>query len=109
MEEHDARSTGWTRFQDLAAFPFAVFVCSRFAIFGVAAWSRSLDPRMHRPTGPVEVSWLTPLCHWDCGWYVSIAERGYAEPQQTNFFPLLPVLMRGLSELTGLSASLCAV
>jgi len=50
------------------------------------------------------------LCQWDCNWYVSVAADGYdAAPHlvtgqwQANwaFFPLYPLLIRGLDALTG--------
>ncbi len=50
------------------------------------------------------------LCQWDCNWYVSIAQHGYdAAPHlvdgwwQANwaFFPLYPLLVRGLDALAG--------
>jgi len=40
-------------------------------------------------------------CRWDAGWYATIAESGYAyDPETTSsvaFFPLFPMLMRGLA------------
>lgn len=53
------------------------------------------------------------LTHWDGGWYLLIAESGYARglppaggPATSNlaFFPLYPVLVRHLAGLTGVSA-----
>ena len=50
------------------------------------------------------------LCQWDCGWYLGIVQHGYdAAPHlvdgwwQANwaFFPLYPLLVRGLDALTG--------
>lgn len=52
----------------------------------------------------------TPLCRWDSGWYVGLADHGYgALPtrvgEETNhaFFPLYPLLMRAVSSLPGVS------
>lgn len=55
--------------------------------------------------------WLSLTCRWDCGWYMAIADHGYstaiaAETRgATNyaFFPIFPLLMRGISYLTGWS------
>src|SRR5262245_3965494 len=48
---------------------------------------------------------LAAWARWDAGWYLSIAERGYwydpQGPSSVAFFPLLPLLMRGLGALTG--------
>lgn len=55
---------------------------------------------------------------WDSEWYLSVASQGYPHgPLQlaersvgnTAFFPLFPVLIRGTSELTGLSPFLAGV
>ncbi|MBL8112975.1 MAG: hypothetical protein JNK60_08835 [Acidobacteria bacterium] len=53
-----------------------------------------------------------PLARWDSGWYAGLAEKGYEAPptevsQQTNhaFFPLYPMLVRGVSALTGLETT----
>ncbi len=51
------------------------------------------------------------FCAWDCYWYTGIADNGYQLPHQIPgvgfatwaFFPLLPLLMAGLSALTGLA------
>ena len=48
---------------------------------------------------------LAAWARWDAGWYLSIAERGYwfdpQGPSSVAFFPLLPLLMKGLGTLTG--------
>lgn len=50
--------------------------------------------------------WLDGWSRWDSGWYVNIAEHGYSNVLQnvylnTAFFPLYPLLIKGLSFLTG--------
>lgn len=60
------------------------------------------------------LAWLRPLVRWDSIWFLSVAEVGYvADPklpvqQNVAFFPLYPLLIRGLS-FTGLPKPLCAV
>jgi membrane-bound metal-dependent hydrolase YbcI (DUF457 family) len=48
---------------------------------------------------------LAALARWDAGWYLSIAERGYwYDPHGASsvaFFPLLPLLIKGLGVFTG--------
>ena len=48
---------------------------------------------------------LAAWARWDAGWYLSIAERGYwfdpHGPSSVAFFPLLPLLMKGLGTVTG--------
>lgn len=41
---------------------------------------------------------------WDSGWYIALADKGYeAQPIASGFFPLYPLLMAALSDLTGWS------
>ena len=93
-----------------AAFPAAVFLFTRAAILAFTSWSLRMDPRLHFD-GPklLEVPSLGGLCRWDCLYYTHIALEGYREPFWTNFFPLFPLLGRGLSLLTGLSVPLSLV
>ena len=48
---------------------------------------------------------LVPWVWWDAVWYLSIAERGYwfdpHGPSNVAFFPLLPLLIKGVALLTG--------
>lgn len=59
---------------------------------------------------PPPESWRWTLCVWDCGWYKSIAERGYdsmPDPRRMdanyNFFPAFSVGAILLMKATGLS------
>ncbi|HZU13406.1 MAG TPA: mannosyltransferase family protein [Chloroflexota bacterium] len=51
--------------------------------------------------------------HWDTGWYITIAEHGYAISGHTGsplaFFPLFPLLIRAIMGATGLTAFLSAI
>ena len=51
------------------------------------------------------------LLAWDAGWYEAIARHGYAAVgvQSVRFFPLFPLMARGLSWATGLGAGLAVV
>lgn len=49
--------------------------------------------------------WLKSFANWDSGWYLSIAKQGYYFIDQTTnavFFPLYPLLIRYLGNLTSL-------
>jgi hypothetical protein len=37
------------------------------------------------------------LDRWDAGWFIRIARRGYDVPQAAAFFPLYPLVVRGLA------------
>lgn len=101
------------------------FALSRLLVFGVAAYAMlTLDPRDPAsgyvppygakpifgdafegwPLEGVFEALFHPLTQWDAGWYIGIAEDGYAPPEgappetqsRTAFFPLFPVLIRVL-------------
>src|ERR671916_793119 len=45
---------------------------------------------------------LAPLARWDSVWYLRIADSGYGDSSaRAAFFPLYPLLVRGLGELGG--------
>src|SRR3954454_11810585 len=68
------------------------------AIFGVHAGNEaSFDrPGLTHPFGGLADTLLSPLARWDSAWYLDIAHSGYAGPSSA-FFPLYPMLVRGLS------------
>lgn len=43
------------------------------------------------------------FARFDAGWYAKIAESGYTDEKTTAFFPLYPMMMKGLSAITGFS------
>src|SRR5262245_30417667 len=82
------------------------------------------EPRREPPVAPdqapppqsahAEPSWIGVWARWDALWYARVAELGYAprfdvddlisehgEPPATGFYPLMPLLMRGLSPVVG--------
>jgi hypothetical protein len=43
---------------------------------------------------------VSPLARWDSAWYLAIAQGGYDHnPERTTFFPLYPLLVRGVGEV----------
>lgn len=90
-------------------YPVGLFFASRAAILFVTHVSIRLDPRFHRSHTPMSVPSVEGLCWWDCGWFSGIAQRGYVEGHWTNFFPLVPILGRGLHLLTGVSYEIAMV
>lgn len=92
------------------------FVWSRLAIFLVAVVaavsagqvakeepSRFDIPAITAPFEGVGELALSPLARWDAVWYLSIANYGYGEADSPRhaFFPLYPVLSRGVATLGG--------
>jgi Mannosyltransferase (PIG-V) len=52
--------------------------------------------------GDVGNALAAPAVRWDSNWYFDIARHGYRrEDVEPAFFPLYPLLMRGLGEITG--------
>ncbi len=41
------------------------------------------------------------FAQWDSGWFIHIADHGYDSKQATAFFPLYPLVVRAVSQVTG--------
>ncbi|MGH9189267.1 MAG: hypothetical protein ACRD0Q_04430 [Acidimicrobiales bacterium] len=78
----------------LAALGLAAYVASKYS---------GTDPRL---AGPHPGYW-----GWDAGWYEAIASRGYGalDREALRFFPLLPLLGRGLALLLAGSERLALI
>src|SRR4051812_16766094 len=89
----------WSR---AAVFLVAVLAV---AVLGVAGGNEAnFDvPGLTHPLGGA----LSPLARWDSTWYLGIAHSGY-EGESTAFFPLYPVLVRGLAVVNAPGALLVA-
>jgi len=79
-----------------------------FLILAGAAWHAGASP-----WGGDRPDYLTFINRWDAGWYERIFNGGYptsiprnadgtAQPNQWAFYPLFPLLVRGLNGVTGL-------
>jgi hypothetical protein len=93
----------WTRLVVLVVALAAV------AVFGVhGANEANFDqPALTHPFSGLLDSLLSPLARWDSVWYLDIAHSGYAGPS-TAFFPLYPLLVRGLATASAPGALLVA-
>jgi Mannosyltransferase (PIG-V) len=104
--------------RDSAAFRAAVRigVSSRLAVLLVAIFAalsfgpasgglaRENADKFDEPglTHAVADPLLAPLARWDSVWYLRIADSGYGDSEaRTAFFPLYPLLVRGLGTLFG--------
>jgi hypothetical protein len=96
-----------------AAFPLLLFICTRIALFGFAQIAMTLVPNLAFEFGSRDFirdyPFLDGLCRWDCWHFGTIARDGYTEAWFTNFFPLLPLLVRGIHLLTGLPINLVLI
>jgi hypothetical protein len=96
------------------AFPITLWAVTRVAILGFGQLSMTLVPGLWQSAGldreyllrhpPIE-----GLCRWDCRFFQDLANHGYVHEGYTNFFPLYPLLVRGLHEVTGLQVDLCLI
>src|SRR3954452_10956178 len=60
------------------------------------------EPALTSPIGGFGHLALTPLARWDSVWYLRVADHGYPDDgAEAAFFPLYPMLARGLGELGG--------
>ncbi|HVF75621.1 MAG TPA: glycosyltransferase family 39 protein [Acidimicrobiales bacterium] len=89
------------------ALPLAAFAASRFVGLVAAYMVRFVLPG----TGLLFV-----MTRWDATWYLMIAERGYPRHLPAGdvgtplgFFPLYPLLIRGVEEITGIGYKASAV
>ena len=87
-----------------ASPPLRIFVWSRAAIFvfAIYAWMWYL-PRAGNPPNSHDLGYATQVwSRWDSGWFVAIAHTGYhAGDGSTAFYPLYPLLIRGLGTVFG--------
>ena len=71
--------------------------------FGKAADWTGFDPRrLTAPFGYFGNLLAAPFARWDSVWYLAIARGGYDhEPARTAFFPLYPLVLRGVGIVIG--------
>lgn len=92
----------WSRLAILAVAVSAALTAGGSGSTQVRA-DRYDAPALTHPLGGFGDVVLSPLARWDAVWYLSIADSGYgdADSPRTAFFPLYPLLARGLGELGG--------
>jgi len=92
----------WSRVAILAVAVYAGLTVGTGGIPGRNA-ARYDAPALTHPLGGLGDMLLSPLARWDAVWYLSIADSGYGEGEspRTAFFPLYPLLARGVAELGG--------
>ena len=88
------------------ATPFLAWVVHLAVVFVAAAMTVALAPDRIAQTpdfGGIAHYLVPPLSVWDGGWYLWVAEEGYATRQAAAaFWPLYPIAMDGGRRLTGL-------
>ena len=96
------------------AFPFTLWAVTRVAILGFGKLSMTFVPGLVESAGLHREYLLghpsiEGLCRWDCRYFQELANHGYLHEGYTNFFPLYPLLVRALHEVTGLHIDLCLI
>ena len=86
------------------------WLVARALILGALELARYLGSHIH-PAPAVLVRIREGLLGWDAGYYRDIAMHGYGGLPRSalRFFPLLPVVTRGLHAVTGLSYGACLI
>jgi hypothetical protein len=94
-------------FWDVWAWPLQVFLLTRITLLGAAFLADIALPGPPEMAGRIEPTnlWLDVWARWDSGFYLHIATEGYYlypdEPSAVAFFPLYPLLLKGVSGLVG--------
>jgi hypothetical protein len=111
-----ARALAQARESEALRAAWRAFLWSRLAIAVVAVFaalsagevvkrdaSKFDIPAITAPLGGAGEIVTAPLARWDAVWYLSIANYGYesADSPRHAFFPLYPLLARGVGELGG--------
>jgi hypothetical protein len=75
---------------------------SAYLLFRLSADRRYDHAGLTESFGDVGNALAAPAVRWDANWYVDISQHGYRhENIEPAFFPLYPLLMRGVGEVTG--------
>jgi len=100
--------------KDPAFLPYfwaiSIFLCSRVVVALGLVFSRKYLP-VAADVWSAGPSWYHQLLQWDSEWYFKIATEGYrynGDPtiqQNVVFYPLYPMLARGLTAISGLTAA----
>ena len=95
--------------RDAVRVPLTVFLLSRVYVFLLGAIAMQIDMALppvaalgyYMPEMPGLAHYLLqPWRNWDGHWYALIAQQGYFErTRRTAFFPLYPLLLRGVTWL----------
>ncbi len=97
-----ARRVAWNAFWTSRLVVFGSGVLAVLA-FGRAPDTAGFDPaRLTAPFGYFGNLLAAPFARWDSVWYLAIAQGGYDhEVSRTAFFPLYPLMLRGLGVVIG--------
>ena len=91
------------------AGPLGLYLATRAGVWIAAAFALLAFDSLTRVFGADELPWIVDVgwfvdmwSRWDGSWFVGIARDGYVEPEESAaFFPLYPLAVRVVAELTG--------
>ncbi len=92
-----SRKTAWRE----AAWIFGVSRLALLIITALALRFPLAGQTVSRNCANGSDCFLTTWYHWDVGAYASVAAQGYSSLHDTVFFPLWPLLLRGVGSLFG--------
>jgi len=97
-----ALEASWRAFWTSRLLVLCTGVLAVLAFGRAAAW-RGFDPMgLTTPSGYFGNLLAAPFARWDSVWYLTIARFGYGhQAARSAFFPLYPLLMRGLGSVIG--------
>jgi hypothetical protein len=94
------KQASWLKWQESFTSVLPIFIATRLAFliltYGAALFTLGNFSTKSLRLNTLLYSWF----RWDSGHFTSIATRGYDRPYRTAFFPLFPLLERGLAFLT---------
>lgn len=93
-----ARRPGFRPFWLLAGVRVAFWVGAALALLWAQGRVADGNP-VFRAYDPISDLLFGTFAQWDAGWYLGIAEHGYTSRQSAAFFPLYPLVVRGVAEL----------
>jgi hypothetical protein len=98
---------GWSWALRTAVVPWVI---ARVIVTGTLVFAHQLVNQAH-PSASVAARVHQGLLGWDAGWYESIARHGYAGAGHASlrFFPLVPLLARGLASVPGIGVGAAVV
>jgi hypothetical protein len=98
-----AAALQWRRLPESLREALPPYLVARVVVLGVLGLAHFVVDRTH-PDAATAARVHSGLLGWDAGWYETIARHGYGPlgAQSLRFFPLVPLLTRGLAEVPGL-------
>jgi Mannosyltransferase (PIG-V) len=86
-------------FRTVLGIRLAYWLAAAFALLWEPLRGTSISP--FRAYGPISDLLFGTFAQWDSAWFIHIADHGYDSTQSSAFFPLYPLIVRGLASVLG--------